>query len=377
MLKSIIVNKNKILIYLITEDWFFNSHFFDRALAAKKEGYTIYVLCNINIFEKKCEDFIFINIKFSRKSINLLKEINVLFKIIYYYSKINPDLVHHVGIKPIIYGTFSAILLNIKKIINAPVGMGYIFSSSDLFAALLKPFIIFLFKIFLNPKNSKVIIENSDDLNYFIESNLVNKNKIFLIRGSGVNLSFFNNIKNNSSSLKIVLVARMLKDKGIMEFIEAATIINKNSILIDFILVGDVDAHNPSSISLNTLNFWNNKFGIKWLGKRNDVPAILAKANIACLPSYREGLPKFLLEAASSGLPIVASDVEGCREIVKHNFNGLLVPKKNSLALAKSLQILIDNEELRLYFGRNARFTIEKFFSNEIIIDQTMNIYNN
>jgi glycosyltransferase involved in cell wall biosynthesis len=371
------MSKKKI-IYLISEDWFFISHFWDRAIAAKNSGFDVIIVCKDNGNTSVIRNnFTFLDFRLNRTGLNFFKDLFYLYKLFKSFKIIQPDIIHNIALKPIIYGTLISLILKVPLIVNAPVGMGYVFTSKDLLAKFLKPFISLIYKILLNPLNSKVIFENSEDLNYYINNNYVRKNDCYLIKGAGVNINNFFFDYNKFKIPTIILAARMLKDKGIYDYIKAAKILNSNGIKADFLLVGDVDISNPSSLSTHELNQINGHYGIKWLGHRSDIAYLLSKSHVACLPSFREGLPKFLLEASAAKLPIVTTDVVGCREVVDDGINGFLVPCRNPDAVANAIHKLISNPLLCQSMGESAYNKVVEEFSNEIIISKTNYIYNN
>ena len=375
--------KKKIL-FLITEDWFFCSHFLDRALAAKNAGYEIIVCSRRNKDKKNIEKFgfQFHNVSFNRKNINPFYELIVLIQIIFLYKKVKPDIVHHIALKPIIYGSIAARINHVRSVINAPVGMGYVFTSDSFKAKLLRPIMKFILKSLISShhgkkKRKKVIFENNDDLNYFVNLGAVNFKDTCLIRGAGVYVKEdFIEYKRNNEVPIIALVGRMLRDKGIYEYIDAARALRNQNINAKFLLIGGIDEFNSSSIKLEILKKWHREKLVDWLGKINNVHEILKKIDILCLPSYREGLPKALIEGAAMGLPIVTTNTVGCRDVVQDGFNGFLVPIKNSKALANAILKLIRDEKLRVRMGKESYNLAYSKFSSRIIISQTMDIYN-
>ncbi len=374
---------NKKLLFNITEDWFFCSHFLERALAAKKAGYSIFVLSRVSLKKDILDNYgiKFISVPYNRKSINPFYEFCVLIKIILIYKTVKPDIVHQVAAKPIIYGSIAARICRIKSVINAPVGMGYVFTSDNIKAKVLRPLIKILFKFFIDSHNginkrNKVIFENKEDLNYFIKLRAVDPKNACVIQGAGVRIKQNFRPQKNKKIPTIILVARMLKDKGINEFVEAARIINSEKILGNFLLVGDVDPGNPSSLKRQTLVKWNNDNVIKWVGWIDNVGEILKKTDILCLPSYREGLPKALIEGAAYGLPIVTTNTIGCKDVVDDGVNGFLVPIKNIEQLSKRILELIQNKHLRDKMGMESFKIASRKFSYKIINSQTLNVYN-
>lgn len=281
----------KKLLFLLSEDWFVCSHFLDRAVAAKAAGYDVVVVANENKHGDQIREtgVKFIPLSCDRGGINIFKELQFLYKIFGLYKAEKPDIVHQISAKQIFYGSFIARLLKVPAVVNAPIGLGYVFSSTDLKAKMLKPFIKRAYRLFLNRGNSKVIFENGDDLRYFIEINALNPKDAVLIKGAGVDMEEFRPAPK-SGTPTIVLIARMLRDKGIQEFISAAKIILSKKKKARFLLVGGLDEENPTSFTEEQLKEWSAIEGIEWLGKRDDIPEILKEAHIACLPSYREGL---------------------------------------------------------------------------------------
>lgn len=372
----------KKILFNITEDWFFCSHFLERAIAAKKKGYSISVISKENNHKKLIENngISFYPVPYNRKSINPIYEFFILIRIIKLYKKIQPDIVHHVAAKPIIYGSIAAKFNKIKSVLNAPVGLGFVFSSGSIKARILRPILKFLLKKFINShigKNmrNKVVFENYDDLNYFIKMGAVNPKYGCVIRGAGVKVKKNLEPKKITNKPTITLVARMLKDKGVLEFVSAARQLKAKRINARFLLVGDIDPYNPSSLEKSALKKWNDERIIKWLGWVNNIESVLKETDILCLPSYREGLPKALIEGAAFGLPIVTTDTVGCRDVVEDGVNGFLVPIKNIDKLANRLSELIKNKTLREKMGKESYGIARSKFSSSIINSETLKLY--
>ena len=368
---------SKHLVYVITEDWFFASHFLDRALAAKISGYKVSVVtrCRETAQELDAHGLIFENIEFSRRGLNPIRELATIVRLRAILRRINPDIVHNIALKPVVLGSLAARLAGVRNVVNAPVGMGYVFTSHESKARILRPLVKRLIRNVLSRPNSKVIIENSDDYNNLISGRFAKRESISLVKGAGVDTAKFNYTVESIEPVKVIMVARLLRDKGVQEFIDAAEIVKQSNSSVKFLLVGDVDDGNPTSLNTKQLVELKNSQNVEWLGARLDIAELLAASHIACLPSYREGLPKSLIEAASVGRAIVATDVPGCREVVTHLINGLLVPPRDSKALAAALLVLINDPELRSKMGRENRSKAEREFANEIIIRQTQNVY--
>jgi glycosyltransferase involved in cell wall biosynthesis len=367
------------LMYVITEDWFFCSHFLERALAARDAGYDVVVMARERAHGQKIRaaGFRLLPVDFDRRSINPVKELVLLLRIYLAYRRERPDVLHHIASKPVLYGSLAAIFLPRKPaIINAPVGMGYVFSSRERLARLLRPLLRVGYHLVMNPGHSRVIFENPDDAADFVKNGGVREADAVVIRGAGIDVSRFHPVNLPAGPPVVALVARMLRDKGVCEFVEAAHRLHDAGVAARFVLVGDPDPENPTSIPLEQLRSWHGHKGVEWWGWRDDMVSTWHQVHIACLPSsYREGLPKALLEAAACGLSIVTTDTVGCREVVRNGDNGLLVPIRDVPALAEALHILISDADLRTRMGKRSRATAEREFSSEQVIGETLAVY--
>lgn len=370
--------KNNKILYLVNDSSFFISHRLPTAVAAISEGYEVHIASRMHNNKKYLEGkgFFCHEINFSRSSINFLIELQLIFKIFIVYFKVKPDLYCHETIKPVLYGTLITKFLPRRAVVNTITGLGYIFISQRKIHIFLQKIILFLYRILFSTKSVFTVFENNDDAKLFESHKIIVRNKnMTIIKGAGVDVE---NIKPNyikSKKISIVLASRMLWDKGIGEFVEASRLINKTHDNIRFILVGAEDHGNPMGIPKKVLQQWNDEGLVEWKGYSTEVIKIINNSHIACLPSYREGLPKFLIEAAAAGLPIVTTDVPGCREVVKNDVNGLIVPSKNTNLLSKALLLLIQNEKARLRMGLQSRKFAEQEFSLEIVIRATLDYY--
>lgn len=370
------------LLFLLTEDWFFCSHFLARAQAAREAGHEVVVVARERQHGARIRaaGLRLVPLPFERRSLNPLRELRLLWHVWRIYREERPDIVHHIAVKPILYGSLAARLAGVRGVVNAPVGMGYVFSSTDRTARLLRPLLRLGYRLLLNPPNSRVIFENADDLGSFVAEGAVRREDAVLIRGAGVDTSLFHPVhaRLRAGELPVVmLVARMLRDKGVVEFVTAARQLHAAAagVAARFVLVGEPDPENPASLDEAALRTWHGQGSIEWWGRRDDMPAVYAQASIVCLPSYREGLPKVLLEAAACGCALVATDVPGCREIVIHGENGLLIPARDPVALAAAIRRLLDDDVLRAQFGHAGRALVEAAFSDAIIVGQTLMVY--
>jgi len=269
----------------------------------------------------------------------------------------------------------AARLVGIRRIVNAPVGMGFVYTSKGLLARFLRPLFWLLMHTLLNPRGSKVILENADDCAALVKNRYVGEQDICLIRGAGVDVDKFKPDKRVHDEVVVMLVARLLWDKGVGEFVEAARLLRINNPQVRFVLVGSPDSQNPANIPGERLQEWHVQGDVELWGYQENMPEVWAQADIACLPSYREGLPKSLIEALASGLPCVTTDVPGCREVVAPNVNGLLVPAREVEPLVRALQSLIDSPALRDEMGRHGRHRAVAEFSSARVMSETLSVY--
>jgi len=237
---------------------------------------------------------------------------------------------------------------------------------------------VFAYRSAFLARNTIGIFQNPEDLKLFIDAGIVKSEKAVLIRGSGVDTSSFIPLPEPEGVPVILLASRMLWDKGVGVFVDAVRQLRKDGENCRAVLVGSPDPENPASIPEETLHRWHTEGIVKWWGYRDDMPEVLSETHIVALPTtYGEGVPKVLIEAASSGRAIVATCVPGCREIVRHNINGLLVPPHDSKALAEAIKKLIKDQELRTIMGTRGRKIAEAEFSEEIVVRKTMEVYKN
>ena len=367
----------KTIIYFVSEDWYFCSHRLPIARKALKDGFKVVVITKVSKHRDviESEGFELAPIEIKRGGINLFSELKTISTLYSYYKQYNPDIVHHVAIKPVIYGTLVARFICSIKIVNAMAGLGFVFISNKKKVKLLRLFIHRLFRFLFDNKNGQLILQNKDDLDYFTKNKLVKKDQVTIIRGSGVDIKKFIPVEECIGIPIVMLASRMLWDKGVGEFVEAAKILKQEGVEARFVLVGKNDSENPASISNSQLNDWNELDTVEWWGDKTGMHKVLAQSSIVCLPSYREGLPKVLLEAASCGRAIIATDVPGCREIVHNGENGILVQLKNANSLASAIKELINNPEKRKIMGIKGRRLVENEFSEEIVVSQTLKVY--
>ena len=365
----------KTLLFLLTEDWFFASHFWVRALAARTAGWRVILAAHESAATPRirASGIEVIPIPFIRRRLNPVAELLFTLRLAAIYRRIKPDVVHHIALKPIVIGGLAARLAGVKHILNAPVGLGFVFSSDKFLAKLLKPLVTLGLRLTLTPPGARVVFENPDDLAALTAAGMVRPNAASLIRGAGVDIAKFHPTPEPPGPVRVVLIARMIREKGVADFVAAARLLRAQA---EFVLIGAPDPGNPNSITEAELTAWTAEGIVIWLGPRADIAEQLAAAHIATQPStYREGLPKSALEAMAAGKPLVATDIPGCREAVEHNVTGYLVPPRDPAALAAALQNLIASPELRAKFGAAARARAVEYFSDEIVCAATLALY--
>ena len=315
------------------------------------------------------------SVAFNRGGLNPLQELRTLMHLVRLYRREAPDIVHHVALKPVIYGSLVARMVGTRSVVNALGGLGYVFSSVGLRAKMLRWIIKPALKFALRAKNTRLIVQNSDDRERIVTEGLAGAGSISVIRGSGVDPDAYRQVTVASETPLVILPARLLWEKGVGEFVEAARLLRVKGVKARFALVGKPDLANPASVSQPEIDAWVGEGVVEFWGWQEDMPSVFAQAQIVCLPSYHEGFPKSLLEAAASGCAIVATDIPGCREIVQHGVTGWLVPTQDVRALATALRQAIEQPSLREQYGASARALIATDFSMSRVATETIAIY--
>jgi glycosyltransferase involved in cell wall biosynthesis len=365
------------LLYLITEDWYFRLHWIGLARAARDAGFEVLLAMRVQEhgLEISGQGFKLFPINLLRRSVNPIREFLAVIELARLYRAEKPDLVYHVAVKPILYGSLAARLAGIPSVINVFAGLGYTYTSDEWKARLFRLLLKFGLNAACNSSGSIAVFQNEEDQAQLVRDHAVRRSHTRVIRGTGVDTDRFRPTSEESGDPVILLPCRMLWDKGVGEFLEAARLVKRQKPRVRFVLVGRCDEENPASIQSVQLHRWQEEGAIEWWGHRSDMPAVLGHAAVVVLPSYREGLPVSLLEAAACGKPIVATDVPGCRDVVRHRVNGLLVPPKNATALAEAIAVLLENPGLRNELGRRGRDIVVKEFSSTLVTRQTLALY--
>ena len=367
----------KRIIYVVNVDWFFISHRLPLAKEALSRGWKVFLVAKNTGKFAELEDIGIkcIDLDFDRSGRNPIKEVCLIFQLQNIYRKLNAQIIHHVTLKPSIYGTIAAKRAGVKKIINAVSGLGYSFTGNG--RSISKIIIINLLKLAFKDRLSSFIFQNPDDKELYNSLGFLTDSNYKIIKGAGVDECLFAYAPPvQKEIICVTLLSRMLKDKGIIEFIDAANLLrDKYDEKIKFVLVGGIDLENPAHIKEEQLRLLCDQTYIEWQGHRKDVRQVYEESDITCLPSYREGLPKSLVEAMAVGRPIITTDAIGCKECVVDGVNGYLVPVKNSILLAERIERLILNPDMRLEMGKKSREKMVNEMSLSQVIAKTFKFY--
>jgi glycosyltransferase involved in cell wall biosynthesis len=361
------------LAFVVTEDWYFLSHRFGLGSAARKEGYDVTVItrCRDKASILSRAGMKTVNFEMQRRGMNVMGVFLEFIKLRSIISRYRPDIMHLVALRPVVVGGIVSLISCRTKFVFALTGLGFLFTDGRGNSRASK-----LLKIILPIILSRglVIVQNTEDREVLQECG-VDVCRIRLIRGSGVDVRKFKPTDEPTNVPIVMLPARLLWDKGVGEFVEAARILQERGLAARFVLVGMPDKDNPTSISEETHRAWLEEGIVELWGFQERIEEVLPQATVVCLPSYREGLPKSLLEAMACGLPCIATDTSGCREAVSHEDNGLLVPVKDVSSLADAIQQLLNNKEQRLKMGRRGRERAIEEFAEEVVNAQTLFLY--
>ncbi|MBS3963676.1 MAG: glycosyltransferase family 4 protein [Methylomonas sp.] len=365
------------LLFLVTEDWYFCSHRMALAQAAQASGYAVSVLCRVKHHGDVIRDagFELIDLPMRRGGLNPAREWMTLVRIWQVYRRLKPDLVHQVAVKPVVYGSLAAWFLPTIKQVNLLAGLGTVFSARHWKTSVLKFLLKRLFRWLLRQPHVITVVQNRQDYAVLTEQLGLLPQQVRLIKGSGVDIEQFGYSAMPPPPLRLALVSRLLWDKGIAEFVAAARLLKQKGLQFQALLVGEPDEENIRSIGVEQLKDWQDEGVVDCVGRIDDVAAFWRSVHIAVLPSYREGLPKTLLEAAASGRPIITTDTAGCNEIVEHEVNGLLVPVRSVPPLADALERLVSNPALCAQMGKAGRTKVETEFANALVFAQTLAVY--
>jgi glycosyltransferase involved in cell wall biosynthesis len=372
----------KIILFANTE-WYLYNFRLSLAKALQTQGHEVLLISPPGEYGARLQalGFRWEALPMDRKSLNPLQELRLLMHLCRLYRREQPALTHHFTIKCVVYGSIAALVASVPARVNAVAGMGYVFTNQALKARLLRPVVRGLMRLVLNGRGARLILQNNDDMTAFAKAGLARPELTRLVMGSGVDLTRFTprvqaaQVGAEAQPTRVVLAARLLWDKGIAEYAQAARLLKAKGLPVRFLLAGSPDPGNPAAIPQATLDGWQAEGLIELLGQVGDMAALFASVDIVVLPSYREGLPKSLIEAAACALPLVTTDVPGCREVVTHEANGLLVPVKDATALANAIERLHLDPVWARQLGLAARKRAIAEFDERIVIEKTLGVY--
>jgi glycosyltransferase involved in cell wall biosynthesis len=312
-----------------------------------------------------------------RASLNPLREAATLAALVDLLRAERPDVLHNFTVKCAVYGSLAARVTGVPAVINAIAGMGYVYAGSDLRARLLRPCVAWLLRSTLDRRRSLLVLQNPDDAVALVKAQLVDPLRVRVILGSGVDTARFTPAVRREGRLRVVLASRLLREKGVVEYVEAARMLKQAGRDIEFVLSGRTDPGNPHSIPEAWVRQWHQEGIVACLGHVDDMPSLLASADVMVLPSYYgEGVPRCLIEGAAAGLAVITTDRPGCREVVKQDgVDGLHVPCRNAAALARAIARLDDDRPLLRRLGARARRNAVECFDQAMVLERTLAVY--
>lgn len=367
----------KVILFANT-DWYLYNFRLPLAEAIRSTGAEVVLVSPDGKYSERLKQagFRCVNFPLVRRRLNPLAEFVTILRLIRLYDRERPTLVHHFTIKCVVYGSIAARFAGIKAVVNALAGLGYVFTDNSARARILRVIIRAICKPIL--RSTQVIFQNPEDHRQFVEYRIIDDNASNLIRGSGVNLEKFKPCATSRSSRKkyVLLASRLLWAKGIAEYVEAAHLVRRQIPEAFFLIAGRVDEGNPGSVPQAMIEKWGDDGDVEFLGHSEDMQRLIEKADLIVLPTYYgEGVPRILVEAAASGKPLVATDMPGCREIVQQRRNGLLVPPRDSYALANAIREILSDDICRARMGQHSRQLACEQFSETQVINATLQVY--
>lgn len=367
----------KKILFVVNTPEFFLSHRLPIALAAREAGNEVHIATagGDAVREIRRLGLVHHTVGITRSGQNPLAELGSFVSLYRLFREIKPDLVHLITIKPVLYGGIAARLAGTSAVVAAVSGLGTVFVAQSKVARARKALVSGLYRLAFSQRHLAVIFQNPDDRDGLLAIGALKPIQARMIRGSGVHLANYSVVPEPEGTPVVVMAARLLRDKGVYEFVEAARLLKTRRVNVRLRLVGAPDPGNPTSVDRSEVDGWAAEGVVELPGYRTDVACQYQAANIVCLPSYREGLPKGLVEAAACGRAVVTTDVPGCRDAIEPGVTGILVPVKSAQALADAIQMLVEAPERRLKMGKAGRELAEKAFSIDHIVEQHMGIY--
>jgi len=380
---------NKIL-FVANWGWVIYNFRLALARAARDAGYEVILVCPDGKYVDELQNvgFRWVEWSLDRRSLNPIQELGAVLSLARIYEQEQPDLIHHDTIKPNVYGSLATWLNQCRgvteqppRLINSFMGIGFLFSE-HLLARALRPFVLPFMRFGMRRDYVHTTFSNKEDHETFLDRSIIEPSQAQVMVSEFVKTDRFVPVSeetdrsNEGSPVRVLLAARLLWDKGIHEYVEAAEILDDRGVSVEFLLAGEPDLETPGYVPTEQLQRWNEAGILQWLGHCSEMPALLQNVDIAVLPShYNEGLPRFLVEAASSGLPLIASDLEACRRIVKDGENGYVIPTEDGERLAEAVEQLASDPQKRRSMGRTSREKVERHFAEREVVDDWLRLY--
>jgi glycosyltransferase involved in cell wall biosynthesis len=366
------------ILFVISVDWAFATHRLGLALALRAKGWEVGIATQFTTLEREFQaaGLTTFPLRLRRRAQSPVGEVRAIAELRRVFREWQPDIVHQVALKPVIYGSLASLGLGLTGIVNAIAGLGFTFTSDHPQARAIRPLVRLVFRLLLNRANTITIVQNPDDRAVLMASGVRAGDRLVLIRGAGVDTERFRPVPEAPGTPRVLFASRLLRDKGMDTFVEAARIVRAREVEARFVVAGAPDPESPSSVTSGEVVAWTREGVIEYLGLQSDMAAVLAGSHVVVLPSrYGEGVPKILLEAAASGRPIVATDWPGCREVVRQEQNGLLVPPGDAATLADAIVRLVRSPALREQLGAAGRHIAETEFAEAHVFEAVLHIY--
>jgi len=374
------------ILYVVNEAHFFLSHREPIARAMRERGFEVHVAApgdhvwapdGFAVADLEAHGFRFHEIPLNRRGLNPLEDARTFLALCGLYRRLRPALVHHLTIKPVLYGGIAARLTGVPAMVSAITGRGHVFSGRGPLVAALRAAALVGYRIATRHRNCRIVVQNPEDAEALVSAGAAPADRMTLIRGAGVAADrFVATPECQDGPPVVVLPARLIWEKGIGELVAAARLLQAECVPARFALIGKTHPSNPRAVPQVLLEQWHAEGLVEWWGRREDMPEVFRQVHVVCLPStYGEGIPKVLIEAAAAGRPVVTTDIPGCRDIVRDGANGLLVPPGDVPALAAALRRLLTDPDLRRRMGSAGRAVFEADFTEEQVVARTLEIY--
>lgn len=365
------------LLMVINVDWFFLSHRLQVALGALSAGHEVHIATSLSQGRGQLEAYGFIvhPLEVDRSDAGPIGLIKLFCSLLRLFWVLRPDVLHLVTIKPVLIGGAAARFSPVGGVVYAVSGLGHVFLAEGMFGKLRRKIAVALYRFVLGARNIRIIFQNPEDCREIESVTNLRKDQAVLIPGSGVDLSAYPYSPMREGEAVVLMASRLLTTKGVREYVAAAQQLRTSGVRSQFLLVGDPDPANPASIDVLELEVWRQQLDVKLLGHRTDIAALMSQAHIVVLPSYREGFPKVLIEAAACGRAVITTDVPGCRDAIENGVTGMLVPVKDVQSLAEAMKELIENRSLSSAMGQAGRRRAEKLFDINSVVNKHLEVY--